>query len=181
MNNIKKTIVFAFLLITVITVKAQELIQNKEATKVSFKIKNFGVYADGTLPEVIINSNFNTKNLANSYIKGIVKVNAINTENTKRDAHLRKAEFFDVESYPNIILQSTKIEKQSANTYTLTANLTIKKTTKTIVIPIKVVETEKTIQINTNFEINRLDYDVGEDSWVLSDDVKITIVYSAKQ
>ncbi len=181
MYVIKRTIVFIFLLIGAITVNAQELIQNKEATKVNFKIKNFGSYVYGTLSEVTINSNFNSENLTNSYIQGVVKVNSIDTESTKRDAHLRESDYFDVKNYPNITLQSTKIIKKSGNNYTLTANLTVKKTTKTVIIPIEVIETGNTIKINANFEIDRLDYEVGEDSWVLSDDVKISIIYSAKR
>ena len=43
-------------------------------------------------------------------IKGIVEVKSINTENEKRDKHLRADDFFAAEKYPQISFESTKIQ-----------------------------------------------------------------------
>ncbi|MCF6348784.1 MAG: YceI family protein [Flavobacteriaceae bacterium] len=163
----------------VVSSNAQQLVQNK--AEVDFKIKNIGMYVDGKFNDVAINSNFNSENLNESYINTTIKVNSINTKNTKRDKHLLSDDYFDAASYEDIKLKTTKIEKVSENKYKLIAKLTIKETTKRIVIPLQVNENEESITIRSNFNINRRDYKVGGSSWILSNTVKIEIVYIAKK
>ena len=140
-----------------------------------------GFNVDGSFNDVEITTNFNSNDLENSFIKGIIKVNSIDTDNKKRDKHLRTVDYFNVEKFGTIKLTSSKIEKKSANNYHLTAKLTIKKKTKTIVIPLMVTETKNLIKVKSNFSINRLDYGVGESSWVLSDTVKLQIDFTGKK
>ena len=57
---------------------------------------------------------------------------SITTNSTDRDNHLKSADFFDVENYPNLRFVSTSFTKKSDNEYTLTGNLTIKDVTKEV-------------------------------------------------
>src|SRR5699024_5278299 len=50
--------------------------------------------------------------------------------NEERDNHLRSADFFEIEKYPNMTFESTNIKKISDNEYALIGNLTIKGVTK---------------------------------------------------
>lgn len=177
----KKIMYLILFLTSVYSLNAQEYTQDNEATKVTFKIKNFGSYVSGSFSEVMITSSFDTKELTNSYINATINVSSINTNNSRRDKHLGKEEYFNINNYNTITLQSIKIEKQSAIHYSLIANLTIKAITKQVKIPLELIETENSIKINANFDLNRLDYSVGEDSWILSDIVKIAIVYHGKK
>jgi len=169
------------LFISIVSLNAQELLQNKADTAIDFKIKNLGIYVNGTFTDATITSNFNIDSLESSYINATIKVNSISTKNVKRDKHLLKDDFFDVDKYPEIKFVSTKIEKISENNYKLTAKLTIKSVTKNIVVPIEVNENSKSVTIKSAFNLNRRDYNVGGSSWVLSNTVKIQIVYNAKK
>lgn len=64
-----------------------------------------------------------------------VEVASIDTNNTDRDAHLRNADFFEVERYPEMKFESTKVEQVDDETLNIYGDLTIKDTTK----PVKVV------------------------------------------
>ncbi len=167
--------------IGIINSNSQQLVQNNTKTTVDFKIKNIGMYVDGKFNDVTINSNFNTEKLAESYINATIKVNSITTENAKRDKHLLSDDFFDAAKYATIKLESTKIEKLSEKNYRLKAKLTIRKMTKNIVIPLKIHKNNESITIKSNFKLNRRDYSVGGSSWVLSNTVKIQIVYITKE
>ncbi len=160
-------------------ISAQEITQR--SASVDFKIRNMGFNVDGTFNDVVVNANFDSNDLTNSYIKGIIKVNSIDTGNQKRDKHLRTADYFEVETYNTIRLSSTQIVKKSANSYLLTAQLTIKDKTKTINVPIEVTENKTSITLKSSFEIDRLDYGVGESSWVMSDRVKIEVNFSGNK
>jgi|SRR5699024_5264804 len=72
----------------------------------------------------------NPTELENSKIKFRVGIESISTNNEDRDNHLRSADFFEVEKYPNMTFESTNITKTSDNEYALTGNLTIKGVTK---------------------------------------------------
>jgi len=62
---------------------------------------------------------------------------SIDTGVAARDNHLRTADFFDVEKYPQISFKSTKVEKKG-NEYLITGDLTIKGITKQISFPFQI-------------------------------------------
>ncbi|WP_117881424.1 YceI family protein [Aureibaculum luteum] len=174
--KLKLIIVFC---LSVFSVSSQELTQN--SASVDFKIKNMGFNVDGKFKDVAVSANFNSNNLERSFIKGTIQVSSIDTDNNKRDKHLRTADYFEEETFSTIKLTSTIIVKKAANQYQLTAKLKIKKTTKTIEIPLEVIENGSSIVMKSSFSINRLDYGVGESSWVLSDTVKIQVNFKGNK
>lgn len=68
--------------------------------------------------------------LENTKISFRAGTDSVSTNNEDRDNHLRSADFFEVEKYPNMTFESTNIKKVSDNEYALTGNLTIKGVTK---------------------------------------------------
>jgi polyisoprenoid-binding protein YceI len=63
-----------------------------------------------------------------------IQVASIDSQQADRDAHLRGADFFDVEKYPTITFKSTKAEVVDENTYRLTGDLTIRDATHPVAI-----------------------------------------------
>lgn len=59
-----------------------------------------------------------------------IDVASIDTNQPQRDDHLRSADFFEAEKYPQIKFRSTSFKKVSDDEYTLTGDLTIKDVTK---------------------------------------------------
>ncbi|NIM18860.1 MAG: polyisoprenoid-binding protein [Candidatus Latescibacteria bacterium] len=115
-----------------------------------------------------------------------IKVASINTNNEKRDDHLRSLEFFDAEKYPEITFKSKKIEKTDDG-LKLVGTLTIRGVSKEVAFPFeltgKITDPWKNVRIGAeaNLKINRQDFGV---SWnnvmeggglVVGNDVKITI------
>jgi polyisoprenoid-binding protein YceI len=63
---------------------------------------------------------------ANSKVNIEIDVNSIDTGDARRDGHLKTADFFDTEKYPQITFESTKIEPAGTNEYRVTGDLTIR-------------------------------------------------------
>lgn len=64
-----------------------------------------------------------------------VDVNSINTDDEKRDAHLKSADFFDVTVYPKITFKSTSMKSgKIKGTYNLTGDLTMHGVTKKVTL-----------------------------------------------
>jgi polyisoprenoid-binding protein YceI len=57
---------------------------------------------------------------------------SIRTNNADRDAHLRSADFFDVERYPSITFTSSSINDRGGDRYRITGDLTIKAITRAV-------------------------------------------------
>jgi polyisoprenoid-binding protein YceI len=61
-------------------------------------------------------------------------VASINTEDEKRDEHLRNEDFFDVAKYPTMTFRSTSFKKVSGNKYAVKGNLTLHGVTKPVTL-----------------------------------------------
>jgi len=68
---------------------------------------------------------------------------SINTREEKRDAHLRSADFFDVEKYPKIAFSATRTRRRGDN-LEVTGNLTIRDTTREVTLTVDEVTPEHT-------------------------------------
>ena len=65
-----------------------------------------------------------------------VKTASIDTAQPKRDGHLRSADFFDAEKFPEITFKSTKIKTTGKDKYDVSGNLTMHGVTKPITLSV---------------------------------------------
>ncbi|MCL6594022.1 MAG: YceI family protein [Alicyclobacillus sp.] len=72
------------------------------------------------------------EDLTTAEIEFTVEVASIDTRNADRDAHLKGADFFDVEHYPQIKFQATRITRAGSVQYDVTGDLTIRGITRPV-------------------------------------------------
>jgi polyisoprenoid-binding protein YceI len=72
------------------------------------------------------------QDLASSSAKGIVKVASITTEEAQRDEHLRSADFFNVEEFPEIRFESTLVDAIDDESTSVVGTLTMHGVTKDV-------------------------------------------------
>lgn len=121
-------------------------------------------------------------------IKADVKidVNGINTQNAKRDGHLRSDDFFAAATHPAITFKSKRVEAGSGGTFKLVGDLTMRGTTKEVALnvegPTPAVKGMGGFRVGATAttKINRLEYGLKWNSMVeagpvVSDEVNITI------
>jgi len=65
-------------------------------------------------------------------IGAVVKTSSVDTDNENRDNHLRSADFFNAEQFPEMTFRSTSMKKIGETKYTLTGDLTIRDVTKPV-------------------------------------------------
>ncbi len=78
-----------------------------------------------------------TDNLAASKATVEVDVTSIGTREDKRDAHLRSADFFDVEKFPKLTFTSKKVETSGNKVTKVTGDLSLHGVTKEITLDVE--------------------------------------------
>jgi len=131
---------------------------NNDKSVVNFKISNMKMKTvKGTFSGMKGTVNFTPNNFASSNFDVCIDASTVNTENKKRDDHLRTADFFDTEKYPTICFKSKSITK-NADTYLAKGTLTMHGITKEVEIPF----TFSNNVLKGTLTVKRLDYKVGE-------------------
>jgi polyisoprenoid-binding protein YceI len=70
-------------------------------------------------------------------IEASIDAASIDTGNEKRDAHLKSADFLDVEKFPKITFKSKKVEAAGAGKAKVTGELTLHGVTKEVVLDVE--------------------------------------------
>lgn len=132
---------------------------NTDKSVVTFEISAMGVFdVEGKLTGLQGDFNFDKSDLETANFDICVDAKTINTDNEKRDIHLRSDDFFAVETYPTICYKSSSVTKTETG-YETSGDLTIHGVTKSVMIPF----TFKNNTFQGELEINRFDYNLGED------------------
>lgn len=175
----KKIILSLFTFLICLVATSQNQTWKVSSSKVSFKIKNAGLSVEGSFKGLEATIQFDPAKAYGNKIEASVDVKTINTSINARDNHLKKEEYFDAEKFPKITMTSSSFSKGDDGKFKGFFNLSIKGTTKTVPMLFTFVEVNGKATFSGTFKINRLDYKVGESSWVMSDDVNVTIVVEA--
>ena len=150
-------------------------------SSVAFNIKNAGIGVNGNFKQFETSIDYNESVNAPSSIKASIETNSIDTGVDARDKHLRKEEFFDVEKFPKITFESSKIMKLSTGGFVAEGKLTIKNTTRDISIPFTYTGTADGGVFEGTVTLNRMDYGVGGKSLTMGDDVTVTLKVTASK
>lgn len=170
----KRLIILKVFLFSIIFVHAQS--NRIIESEVIFTIKNTGINVNGYLSGLDADINFKPNDLKNSSIKASLDPATVNTGIGMRDKHLKKEDYFDVEKHKIILIESESFKKLKANEFEGVFDLTIKNITKEIVIPFMITKTDNGYtRYESHFEINRQDFNVGSNSIVLSDEVRVSV------
>jgi polyisoprenoid-binding protein YceI len=75
--------------------------------------------------------------LTNSRIEASVDAASIHTRDEQRDAHLKSADFFDVEKFPTLSFKSTKVTRVADGDLAVAGDLTIHGVTRNVVFTVE--------------------------------------------
>ena len=110
-----------------------------------------------------------------------IPIESIDTNNVKRDEHLRAPDYFNAKQFPTMSFQSTKVSAVDGG-YEVTGDLTLHGVTKPVSLKLKggdkVVEFPKgtkRVGLVSTFSIRRSDFGVSTEPSALGDEVPISI------
>lgn len=151
-------------------------VKHMMVSKVKGSFTNFSAELDG-----------NPEDLSGATISFDIDVKSITTNNEDRDNHLRSADFFDTDSFPNIKFVATDVKKSDDNEYEVTGDMTIKDVTKKVTFEAEYGGKgtnpwgQEVVAFSANTKISRKDFGLTwnqalETGGVLvGDDIKISV------
>ena len=116
----------------------------------------------GKFNDYTIDIAYNDSDFTKSKISTIIKAESIDTGIDARDDHLRTADFFDVEKYPEITFTSKEIIKKGES-FLVKGLFSMHGVSKSIEFPLIITgkDGDNTIGFSTRLTLNRFDYGVG--------------------
>jgi len=126
-----------------------------------------------------------------SSVEVSVDLSSINTGTADRDAHLRSADFFEVDTYPSMTFKSTGIKQESDDEFILAGDLTIKGVTKPIELEVEFLGEGgdpwggTRVGVEAKGEISRKEFGIDfnipvqGDKVMIGDKIKLNIVAEA--
>lgn len=123
------------LLITSVVFAGEKYVLDATHSEAGFAVKHLVISkTKGEFKDISGTFDVDESDITKSSADITIQVASVDTDDEKRDGHLKSADFFDAEKFPTITFKSTKIAKTEQG-YSMTGNLTIKDVTKEITFP----------------------------------------------
>jgi polyisoprenoid-binding protein YceI len=153
-------------------------------SKVGFTAETVLFDVDGEFGEYSVEIDGDPAKPETVQVKASIDVASLDTQNTKRDNHLKSPDFFDAEKHPKITFASTSV-KSKGGELLVKGTLTMHGKSKLVTLPFKVAKGKNGAGIDTTtykakLTIDRNDFGVGTDSIAakisLEDDVDLKLL-----
>jgi len=164
---------------------------DKSHSEAIFQVRHLVTKVRGRFTDFEGAIEFNEANPEQSSVHFTINTTSIDTAEPDRDKHLRSADFFEVEKFPQITFVSKRIVKRGAETYDVTGDLSIHGVTKEVVLPVAHMGKAKDpwgndrIGFEAESSLNRKDYGLHWNAaletggFLVGDDVKISLEIQA--
>jgi polyisoprenoid-binding protein YceI len=175
-------------------VQAAETYQfDKAHTTVGFQVRHIYTNVSGKFSDFTGTIQVDRAKPESSTVDFTIQATSIDTSETRRDQHLRSADFFDVANNPTITFKSTSIKANGKDSWLVTGDFTMHGVTKSVVLPVTLLGEGKDpfgnekMGLETGLTINRKDYGLTwnkalETGGVLvGDEVKVQIAIEANK
>lgn len=151
-----------------------------------FRIKHMNVsYSYGRFNDISGTVQWDDAKPTEGSLKVEVKVASIDTNDEKRDAHLKNADFFDAEKFPTITFQSKSIKKTADDKFEVAGELMMHGVTKPLTVTL-----EKSgggpdpwggqrVGFETTFTVKRSDFGMDKMMNGVGDDVRMIVAIEA--
>ncbi len=103
-----------------------------------FKVRHMMISnVKGEFSHITGSVEFDPANLATAQVQASMDAATVSTREPQRDSHLKSRDFLDVNRYPTITFQSTKVVPAGEHGYDVTGDLTIRGVTRSVTLHVE--------------------------------------------
>jgi polyisoprenoid-binding protein YceI len=164
---------------------------DKAHSEVTFQVRHLLTKVRGRFSEFEGTIDYDDEQLEQSAAQMTVQAASIDTTERDRDAHLRSADFFDVENFPTLTFRSRRIAPKGGDAFELHGDLTIHGVTRQVAFDVELLGKAKDpwgnerIAFEATAALNRKDYGLNWNAvletggFLVGDEVTISLSIQA--
>jgi polyisoprenoid-binding protein YceI len=141
----------------------QQLLAAK--SEIKFLGKQMGVAQDGKFTKFSAKANLDPKKPEASRAEITVELGSIDLGSQEANDEVIRPDWFDTVKFPQAKFVSSSVKSLGGDKFEMRGKLTIKGTTKDVVVPFNMKEAGGTITAQGAIEVKRLDFKVGAGVW----------------
>jgi polyisoprenoid-binding protein YceI len=164
---------------------------DKAHSELGFQVRHLLTKVRGRFSDFTGTIEYDEENPERSLVTVEVQAASIDTNERDRDAHLRSADFFDVEKIPVLTFRSTGIQRNADDMFAVTGDLTIHGVTRSVSFDVSLLGKAKDpwgnerIGFEAEATVNRKDFGLTWNAaletggFLVGDEVRITLSVQA--
>lgn len=141
----------------------QQLVLGK--SEIKFSGKQMGVGQDGKFTKFSAKVNLDPTKPEASRAEITIDLASIDLGSDEANSEVIRPSWFDTAKFPQARFVSSSFKSAAGGKFEMRGKLTIKGTTKDVVVPFTMKETGGTTSAEGTIEIKRLDFKVGDGAW----------------
>ena len=136
-------------------------------SEVHFKVRHLVSHVSGLFKKFDATVETDGDDISTAKVHFTADIDSVSTNNDQRDGHLKNGDFFDVANHPQLIFDSTKMEKVDEENYKMHGALTMRGVTKDVVLNVTFggIAADPWGNMRSGFavtgKVNRMDYGVS--------------------
>jgi polyisoprenoid-binding protein YceI len=134
-------------------------------SEIGFTIRQFGVPVEGRFTKFGGQLAFDPKNLAAAKVSLAIDIASARFGSPDTEGEAAKAPWFNTSRYPHASIESVAFKATGPDKYELAAKLTLKGSTRDIVVPLTLARAGSLVTANGVTTLKRLDFKVGDGEW----------------
>jgi polyisoprenoid-binding protein YceI len=166
---------------------------DKAHTTVGFQVRHIFTMVGGRFTDFTGTIQVDRVRAESSSVEFTIQAKSIDTNEPRRDEHLRSADFFDVTNHPTISFKSTAVRANGKNAWLVVGDLTLRGVTKSVTLPVSLLGEgrdpwgNEKMGFETSTALSRTDYgltwnkELEAGGVLLGDEVKIQISIEANK
>jgi len=137
---------------------------DKSHTNVGFQVRHIFTMVSGHFTDYAGAIQVDRAKPESSTVEFTIQAKSIDTNEPRRDEHLRSADFFDVANHPTISFKSTSVKASGKDGFLVTGDLTMRGVTKPVTLPVTLLGEGKDpygnekMGLETTVTLNRKDF-----------------------
>ena len=147
-----------------------------DKSQINFGYQQMGVSMDGTFKKFSSQLRFDPAALETAAATLEVELASIDTGSAEGDEEAARKTWFNTKDFPAARFESTSVKALDGNKYEVAGKLTIKGTTKDVVVPATFTPQGNTGVFEGSLTIQRGDFSIGEGAWKAFDIVANDVV-----
>jgi polyisoprenoid-binding protein YceI len=142
-----------------------------EQSEILFAGRQMGVPMQGRFQKFSADAAIDLAALETSRVRIAIDTDSVTLPTRDFTTEIKRRRWFDTANFPEAVFESTQFRALGENRYEISGTLTLKGVSQKIVVPLTLLAEGEDLLAEGQFELKRLDFNIGDGPWADTDTV----------